>query len=300
MIEKVLLIGSGFIGNKLIPKLTERGYSVDGISIETGHDITDRTQVLDVVQNFPGQKIILMAAVADLNIFEARLAYGLDVNMGGFINVALACSLHHKKLYFISTCCVYGNTPDLPSSEDSSTQPTEIYASCKLASEHIIDGLNKSHGLEYVIWRIATTYGPTMRSALAPAVFIDQIRQGQPITIHGDGTQTRTMTFIDDEVEGIASAISSAAHYTIVNISTQEELSVLEMARVIAEEMGRPDHPLAFIADRETQTRKEQIDTFKAYALCGWKAEWNFREGIRETLRWMEYESPCEELKSKD
>lgn len=300
MREKILLIGSGFIGNKLVPKLAERGYSVVVISIETGHDITDRTQVLNVVQKFPGNKIILVAAVADLNIFEASPAYGLDVNMGGFINVSLACSLHHKKLYFISTCCVYGNTPDLPSSEDSSARPAEIYASCKLASECIIDGLNKSYGLEYVILRIATTYGPTMRSALAPAVFIDQIRQGRPITIHGDGTQTRTMTYIDDEVEGIASAINSAAHNTIVNISTQEELSVLEMARVIAEEMGCANHPVAFIADRETQTRKEQIDASKAYELCGWKAKWTFREGIRETLRWMGYESPRQELKSKD
>jgi UDP-glucose 4-epimerase len=295
MIEKILLIGSGFIGNKLVPKLAERGYGVVVISIETGHDITDRTQVLDVVQNFPGKKIVLMAAVADLNVFEANPAFGLDVNVGGFINVALACSLHNKKLYFISTCCVYGNTPDLPSSENSSARPAEIYASSKLASECIIDGLNKSYGLEYVILRIATTYGPTMRGALAPAVFIDQVRRGQPITLHGDGTQTRTMTYIDDEVEGIASVINSAAHNTIVNISTQEELSVLEMARVIAEEMGRPDHPIVFIADRETQTRKEQIDASKAYALCGWKAKWTFREGIRETLRWMECESPCEE-----
>ncbi|KAG0318804.1 hypothetical protein BGZ97_003245, partial [Linnemannia gamsii] len=264
MIEKILLIGSGFIGNKLVPKLAERGYGVVVISIETGHDITDRTQVLDVVQNFPGKKIVLMAAVADLNVFEANPAFGLDVNVGGFINVALACSLHNKKLYFISTCCVYGNTPDLPSSENSSARPAEIYASSKLASECIIDGLNKSYGLEYVILRIATTYGPTMRGALAPAVFIDQVRREQPITLHGDGTQTRTMTYIDDEVEGIASVINSAAHNTIVNISTQEELSVLEMARVIAEEMGRPDHPIVFIADRETQTRKEQIDASKA------------------------------------
>lgn len=292
MKEKILLIGSGFIGNKLASKLAERGCSVVIVSIETGHDITDRAQVLDVIQSFPGKKIILMAAIADLNVFEANPALGLDVNMGGFINVALACSINHKKLYFISTCCVYGNTPDLPSSENSRTYPSEIYASCKLASECIIDGLNKSYGLEYVILRIATTFGPTMRSALAPAVFIDQIRQGRPITIHGDGTQTRTMTYIDDEVEGIASVINSAAHNTVVNVSTQEELSVLEMAHIIAEEMGRADHPFTFLADRKTQTKKERIDASKAHALCGWKAKWTFREGVRETLRQMKYENP--------
>ncbi|KAF9316927.1 hypothetical protein BG003_001415 [Podila horticola] len=87
------------------------------------------------------------------------------------------------------------------------------------------------------------------------------------------------MTYIDDEVEGIASVINSAAHNTVVNVSTQEELSVLEMAHIIAEEMGRADHPFTFLADRKTQTKKERIDASKAHALCGWKAKWTFREG---------------------
>lgn len=286
MKEEILLIGQGFIGNKLASLLSEK-YQVNIASLSTGHDITDRTKMFELIQAFNGKKVILMAAIADLNVFEANPAMGLDVNIGGVCNVTLACSTLKKKLYFISTCCAYGNTPDLPSREVDRVRPSEVYASCKVAGEWIIDGFHKSYDLEYVILRVATTYGPTMRGTLAPAVFINQILQGKRITIHGDGKQTRTMTYIDDEVSGIAAVVDSNITNDIINVSTDEEVSVFNMAGIIIEEMGQNNYPITFIKDRVGQTYKEQIDISKIKRLTGWTPKFTFRQGIKKTLAWM-------------
>lgn len=287
MKEQVLLIGGGFIGEKVKTRLEEMGFDVTLATKSTGCDITVIGDVFDTVRGFSGKKVILMAAIADLNVFEADPKIGLDVNIGGVSNVALACHTFFKKLYYISTCCAYGNTKNVPSTEDAELNPSEIYAACKLAGEWIVKGFHKSYDLEYVNLRIATTYGPGMRKALVPAVFINQIAKGEPITIHGDGRQTRTMTYIDDEVGGICAVVASDITNDTINISTEEEVSVLEMAEIIREEMGNPTSPITFVQDRKGQTFEEQISARKAKKLLGWSAKVSFREGIARTILWM-------------
>jgi len=291
MKEEVLLIGGGFIGDKVKARLEEMGFAVTLATKSTGCDITVIGDVFDTVRSFSGKKVILMAAIADLNVFEADPKKGLDVNIGGVSNVALACHTFFKRLYYISTCCAYGNTKNVPSTEDADLNPSEIYAACKVAGEWIIKGFHRSYDLEYVNIRIATTYGPGMRKALVPAVFINQIACNEPITIHGEGTQTRTMTYIDDEVNGICAVVQSNVVNDTINISTEEETSVLEMAQIIREEMGKPNHPITFGIDRKGQTFEEQISARKARRLLNWKADVSFREGIRRTLKWMEEEN---------
>jgi UDP-glucose 4-epimerase len=298
---KILHIGKGFIGLKVIDRLRASGHTVDIVDLPE-FDLTNRQQVLDTIKGYDA--VLLMAAISNLNFFEADPIHGMDVNMGGLTNVVQACSDTHTLLYYISTCCVYGNTRDLPSSEEARPEPSEIYAACKLAGEWIIKGYRKSFDLDYVILRIATTYGPGMRAALAPAVFINQINKGEPITVHGDGEQTRTLTYIDDEADGIVAVINSGVKNETFNISTEEEKSVNELIDIIKTEMNTPDHPVMYIKNRKGQTFKEQIDAKKVreiriwkgrYAptakkvtqITGWSAKYSLREGIRETLTWM-------------
>ncbi len=302
---KILQIGKGFIGDRVIKKLIESGAcdELDEFDLTLGHDLRNRTQVFEAVRGH--DKVVLMAAVANLNDFEADPLLGMDVNVGGLINVANSCMVLKKKLYFISTCCVYGNTKDLPSNEEARVEPSEIYAAAKYAGEWIVRGYRKSYDLDYVILRLATCYGPGMRAALAPAVFINQIKRGEPITIHGSGEQTRTLTFIDDLVDGIVTVIKSGVMNETFNISTEEERSVNELVEIIKQEMGVPDWKVRHTPDRKGQTFKEQIDAKKVrevrvwkgrYAptakkvdeIVGWKAKTTLKQGIRKTLDWME------------
>jgi len=313
MHKGVLQIGAGFVGDRLMTLLIKKGYPVTIADLKFGDDIRNREKTRKMIHDFPGDKVILVSAIANLNFFEADPWNSLDVNMGGLINVAMACVENKKKLYYISTCCVYGNTKDLPSSEEARPEPSEIYAACKLAGEWIIKGLHRSFDLEYVILRIATTYGIGMRKELAPAVFINQVLKGEPITIHGDGKQTRTLTYIDDEVEGIGAVVMSDATNDTFNISTEEERDVNYLAEVICDEMDEPNYKIIHITNRKGQTYKEKIDAAKMTKLrvwegryapdpskvngnIGWKAKISLREGIRKTLDWM-FENKMLEIK---
>lgn len=286
MKPKILQIGKGFIGDEVARKLKALGYEVEIFSLSLGQNMLDRTQLEEAIAR--NDYVIQMAAMADLNDFEATPLKGMNINIWGTVLVANYCTKLKKRLYNISTCCVYGNTHELPSHEDSKTNPSEIYAEAKLAGEHIIKGYHKSFGLEYVILRIATTYGPEGRSALAPHVFLGQILSGEPVTIHGDGNQTRTLTYIEDEADGIVAAIEhpEVVNETI-NISSEEELSVNDWVRIIGEVVNQP-YNVQRIGDRVGQTFREKIDSTKAYRLLGWKAKHKFKEGIEKTYDWMQ------------
>lgn len=282
---KILQIGKGFIGDAVARRLKALGHEIELYSRSFGQDITDKEQLEQAIAR--NDIVLHMAAIADLNEYEAKPLMASHVNIWGTVLVANYCTKYKKRLYNISTCCVYGNTPDVPSSELSRAEPSEIYAEAKLAGEHIIRGYHKSFGLEYVILRIATTYGPEGRSALAPHVFLGQILSGEPVTIHGNGKQTRTLTYIDDEADGIVAAIQHPEVVNeIINISSEEELSVLEWVETIGKVVGvKPN--IQFVQDRVGQTHRELIDASKAKRLLGWEAKYNFEQGIRATYDWM-------------
>ena len=286
MKPKILMIGVGFIGNNVIRKLKAQGYEVELFDIVFGQNMLDSIVLEEAIKR--NDYVVQMAAIADLNVFEAKPLMGMHVNIWGTVLVANFCAKHKKRHYYISTCCVYGNTQELPSNEESKTNSSEIYAEAKLAGEHIVKAYHKSFDMEYIILRIATTYGPEMRDSLAPAVFLGQILSGEAITVHGDGNQTRTLTYIEDEADGIVSALThpEVVNETI-NISGEEELSVNDWIQIIGKVVGI-EPQIKRIEDRKGQTHREAIDASKAKRLLGWSAKYKFEDGIRETYKWMQ------------
>lgn len=284
-LPKILFIGAGFIGSAVIAKLRQAGYQLELYTKETGQDILDEQALEPAIKR--NDYCVQMAAVADLNKFEQDPMTGMKVNLWGTTLCAYYCSKHKKRLFNISTCCVYGNTKDLPSNENSTCNPSEIYAEAKLAGEHVVKAFHKSYGLEYLILRIATAYGPGMRKELAVAIFFDKILKGEPITIHGTGNQTRTFTYIEDEAEGIFSAIKHAEVVNeTINISSEEEKSVNNLVRLIMKITGK-QVPINYGADRKGQTFRESIDASKAKRLLGWEAKYSLEEGLKKTWEWI-------------
>lgn len=276
--------GKGFLGRLLVNKLEEKGYKVQTFDIVDGQDITNYKQVEDYIEK--NDIVIHLAAVSDLNYAREHPKETMDINILGTINVVEACRKFNKNLIFASTCCVYGNQDVHPVDENTCPKPTEIYAHSKLAGEQIILGYAKHFGLQYLILRLATFYGPEMRPALAPYIFLSKVMKGEPIEIHGDGTQTRTFTYVDDIIEGIVKAIESNIWNEIINITTEEETSVLQLAQLAMKIVGK-EVPLKFVEDRPGQIRKEQILARKAKELFGWEAKVSFEEGLKRTYEWM-------------
>jgi nucleoside-diphosphate-sugar epimerase len=285
MNQKILVTGGkGFLGKRLIPVLIKKGYKVKSFDIVDSQDITKPQQIERAIKNC--DIVMHLAAVADLNYAREHPKETMDVNILGTINVLEGCRKYKKDLIFASTCCVYGNPDTHPVDENTFPKPTEIYAHSKLAGEHLILGYSKHFGIRYNILRLATFYGPEMRPALAPYVFLSRVMKGEPIEIHGTGKQTRTFTYVDDIVDGIVAVLKSGVWNEIINITTEEETSVLKLAKLAMKIVGRKV-PLKFVADRPGQIKKEQILARKAKKLLGWEAKISMEEGLRLTYEWM-------------
>jgi UDP-glucose 4-epimerase len=284
--NKTVLVtgGKGFLGKRLYPLLTEKGYQVNYFDIVDGLDITNAEQVDEYVKN--NEVIIHLAAVADLNYAREHPKETMDNNILGTINILESCRKYNKKLIFASTCCSYGNPDTHPVDENTFPKPTEIYAHSKLAGEHLVLGYSKHFNVDFNILRLATFYGPEMRPALSPYIFLSKVIKEEPIEIHGDGRQTRTFTYVDDIASGIVAALEADVWNEIINITTEEEISVLDLAKMAMETVGK-EVPLKFITDRPGQIKKEQIRAKKAKDLLGWEAKTSMKEGLKLSYEWM-------------
>ena len=129
--------------------------------------------------------------------------------------------------------------------------------------------------------RLATFYGPEMRGALAPAVFLDKAHNNEPIEIHGDGKQTRTMTYVDDIVNGIVTITESDKKYLVVNITTEETVSVLDMVKY-AKEITQNNTRVIRVEDRDGQIYKEVILSQRLQSM-GWRPQIKFYDGMKKS-----------------
>lgn len=273
----ILTGGDGFLGKCLYNKLHKNDHTIFSYDIISGFDILDTKQLEKVFQDFKPNSIIHLAACADLNIFREKPEISHKVNVIGTRNILDLCKKYNVRLLFASTCCCYGNNNVHPSDETSPIAPTEPYAKSKAESEKEILEV----GLPHCCMRLATFYGPAMRAALAPAVFLDKAHKNELIKIHGSGNQTRTMTYVDDIVNGIVTIAVNDPKYTIINITTEEIVSVKEMVE-LAKDLTGNDVPVINVNDRPGQIYEEIIQSRRLQEL-GWKPLTTFKDGMKNS-----------------
>lgn len=290
----IIVTGSaGFIASRLVERLILEGHEVVGYDLRPSPigeyvigDITDPVAFHDATDGC--EHVFHLAAAADLNWCSAHPNEAVSANIEGTRVVAEECAKRGVALSFASTCCVYGNTPDHPSNEESICSPTDIYGATKVAAEEMIRGYGQ-RGLKYRNLRIGTTYGPGMRPALAIYIFIKQALEGKPLTIHGSGEQTRCMIYIDDLIAACIRSLD-LKNNTEINMATEEELSVMQMAQTILRLTDRPLYQYMHIPDRSGQIMKEQIDISKVKKMLGWEPKIKFEEGVERTIEWFKDE----------
>lgn len=283
---RALCTGSaGFICSKLVDRLRQKGMDVQGFDMADGMDLRDEGDVEYAVR---GKDVVFhLAAVADLNQSRVKPIETMQINVEGTWNVANSCSRHGVKLFLASTCCVYGNQKVHPVTEETLPNPAEIYACSKLASENVVMGFHHTYGLEYVMMRFATIYGEGTRPALGTHIFLRQALNGEPITVHGEGKQTRTLTYITDLIDAVVAAYDSGKMNEIWNMTTEEEVSALKMAQDIKRLTGSKSE-IVFIPQRVGQTMRESVSADKIRRECGWKAKVSWNEGIERMYEWFE------------
>lgn len=280
----VLITGSsGFIGSRLARMLVSHNIEVELFDVVDGKDICN----IDTVRKSVAGKetVFHLAAVADVNEAKKHPLRTLATNVKGTWNMAMACMEYDVDMFFASTCAVYGNQKRHPVSELSTPNPAELYASSKLAGEDVVRGFHNTYGLPYNIMRFATVYGEGTKPSLGTHILMGQAIRGEPITVHGDGKQTRALTYILDIVDGITALYESGRINSTWNIATDEEVSALRMAQDIKKITGSKSE-IIFVPQRTGQTFKESIATAKMEAEVGWSANTSWKDGLLRMYEW--------------
>ena len=194
--------------------------------------------------------------------------------------------------YFLaSTSEVYGDPQIHPQPETywghvNPIGPRGVYDEAKRYAEAMTMAYHRYHDLDTRIVRIFNTSGPHMRREDGRAVttFIVQALEGKPITVHGDGSQTRSFCYVDDLIEGIVRLLRSG-HHEPVNIGNPEEYTVLELAKMIREITGS-DSEIVFEPRPVDDPSVRRPDITKARELLGWEPQVPLREGLARTIEW--------------
>jgi UDP-glucose 4-epimerase len=220
---------------------------VDGIRFVPG-SINDVDLVNQLFQEEKYDYVFHLAAYAaeGLSHFIKRFNYGN--NLIGSVNlINAAVNTGVKSFVFTSSIAVYGASPELPMTEATLARPEDSYGIAKLAVEQELRVCKEMFDLDYVIFRPHNVYGERQnigdKYRNVVGIFMNQILQGKPMTVFGDGTQTRAFSYIGDLAPIIAEAVETPGAYNqVFNIGADQPYSVNELAECVAEAMGvKPD-----------------------------------------------------------
>ena len=255
---KVLVTGgAGFMGSHLTDELLERGYLVVVLDDLTGGSrenvsprarfiqgsITDENLVKAMFSEEKLDYVFHLAAYAAEGLSHFIKKFNYENNLIGSVNLINASINHPVKCFvFTSSIAVYGKN-QLPMTEEMIPMPEDPYGIAKLAVEQELKVSHEMFGMDYIIFRPHNVYGERQnigdRYRNVVGIFMNQIMQGQPMTIFGDGEQTRAFTHIDGVIPVMADAIFNAsARNQVFNVGADIPYTVNELARKVANAMG--------------------------------------------------------------
>ena len=302
--------GAGFIGSHVVDHFMEAGNRVvvlDNFSTGKRANLSRwsdnarlHVAVCDVahgvfaalapitVEHGPVARIIHLAAQVSVVHSVQNPLVDMQINYGGTLHVLEYARAHRvKKVAFASSAAVYGDVATLPVPEDAPCKPVSPYGIDKYASELALDYYASVHGVATTALRFFNVYGPRQDPS-SPysgviSIFSDRARAGKPLTIFGDGGQTRDFVYVGDVVRALVAASQDGNSQTVANVGTGGEITVLELARTIVELCGNRssiDHAPARAG--EIMKSRAQVDRLRD--AFGVVAQTKLVDGLRVTL----------------
>jgi dTDP-glucose 4,6-dehydratase len=305
MTRVVVTGGAGFLGSHLCERLLGEGCEVvaldnfvtgapsnvehllehDGFRLVKA-DITDYVHVPG-----PVDEILHFASPASPIDYLLLPIETLKVGSIGTLHALGLAKEKHARLLLASTSETYGDPQVHPQPETywghvNPVGPRGVYDEAKRYAEALTMAYRRTHGVDTGILRIFNTYGPRMRPNDGRAIptFIRQALKGEPLTVAGDGSQTRSVCYVDDLVEGILRLLRSDLPGP-VNIGNPHELSMLELAERI-KELAKSDSEIGFIERPEDDPTVRQPDITLARTELGWEPQVPLDEGLGRTIEW--------------
>jgi UDP-glucose 4-epimerase len=302
--------GAGFIGSHLVDRLVKDGHQVVVIDNEsTGRRENvpaaatyvkgDVSQFEDLEEAFAVGLDAVFHIAGQVSLIRSYTDAGLDLrtNVLGTLNVLQQCVKHRvSRLLFAASMQAYGNTTVVPTPEDTPCEPASYYGITKYAAERYVRTTAERPDLDFIFnvtcFRMYNVYGPR-QSVDNPyqgvlGIFLGNVLRGEPITIYGDGIQSRDFVYIDDVVEAWVGALSNPASYGgVFNLGSGRQTAINDLARLVVETVaGRRDYPIVHEPTRPGELRSVQADITRAREVLGWEPRVSFERGLAETAAW--------------
>ncbi len=307
--------GAGYIGSHLVDLLLHHDHEVTVVDNLSTGKIANITHCLDQVRFINGsildqdlvereveraQLVFHLAAAVGVRHIVDRPLEALLTNTRGTENVLEACFKYWRKVLIASTSEVYGKTSKVPMAEDDDRVlgSTKVhrwgYSTAKALDEHLAFAY-AAHGLPVTIVRYFNSYGPRLDPrgyGSVVASFMGSALADKPIRVHGDGSQTRCFTYVDDTVRGtFLAGMTDGAEGTVINLGNPTETSIRELAERICQLIGSRSE-LTFIPYEEyygpgfEDTRRRVPDVRRAKELLAWEPTVDLDAGLHRTLEW--------------
>ncbi|MET0299340.1 MAG: NAD-dependent epimerase/dehydratase family protein [Flavitalea sp.] len=295
--------GAGFIGSHVVKHALALGHEVvvlddlsggfedhipDGALFVHG-TITDEALVTELFEEHKFDYVYHLAAYAAEGLSHFIRRFNYNNNLVGSINLINESIKHKVKCFvFTSSIAVYGKG-QLPMTEEMVPQPEDPYGVSKYAVELDLKAAHEMFGLNYVVFRPHNVYGENQnigdkyRNVIG--IFMNQIMQGKPLTIFGDGTQTRAFSFIDDVAIPITNSVNTPAAYNqVFNIGADKPYPVNELAEVVCAEFGVEPN-ITYLSARN-EVLHAYSDHTKAHKVFGEPTGIDLKEGISRMADW--------------
>jgi len=302
--------GAGFIGSHVVDHFMDAGYRVvvlDNFSTGKRANLARwrdnarlHVSVCDVAHGVfaalapivkdhgPVARIIHLAAQVSVVHSVQNPLVDMQINYGGTLHVLEYARAHGvKKVAFASSAAVYGDVEEMPVGEDTPKRPVSPYGIDKYASELALDYYANVHGVATTALRFFNVYGPRQDPS-SPysgviSIFADRAKAGQPLTIFGDGSQTRDFVYVGDVVRALAAAVADGNARTVANVGTGGEITVKELARTVVELCGNRS-TIEHAPPRAGEILKSRASVDRLRTAFGVVAQTKLVDGLRVTL----------------
>jgi UDP-glucuronate 4-epimerase len=289
---------AGFIGSQLLRTLLERGH--DAVGWDAFTDYYDPALKEENARDLPVARVDIGEDELDLAGLDGVFHLAGQPGVASFGEVFPVYVRHNvlasrrlfeeaaaagTRVVLASSSSIYGDAASYPTPEDTIPRPLSPYGITKLACEHLARAYALEFGLDVVTVRYFTIYGPRQRPDMAFTRMASCLAEGRPFDLYGDGTQSRSFTYVDDAVDATIAAMERAPGGATYNVGGGAEVSMLEAIEALGRVSGRRlelvRHPR-----REGDAARTAADTTRIRADLGWEPTTSFEEGLAAQWRW--------------
>ncbi len=287
--------GAGFIGSHVVDRLLAAGmaprifdvrqsehHAADEVDSVLG-DLLDRDALRAAMDRCDA--VVHLAAAADVDDVALRPAEAEAVNARGTLNVLEAArGAGVSRVVYASTIWVYGSATGTVDEDHTVELPDHLYTATKLAGEMYCRSYAALYGLECTVLRFGIPYGPRARPAGVIPIFVRKALAREPVTIAGEGLQSRRFVYVEDLAEGVVRGLGPQAGGRVYNLVGEESVTVRGIADAVGDLLGGVD--IVHTAARAADFAGAEVSGARAAAELGWRPATSFSEGLRRYVDW--------------